>query len=100
MIHSSGHPVQRTNGAIAQLVEHLHGMQGVSGSNPLGSILSDSLRRKGSFLFLECRPHREIRLAVAKAVAKQPVRLYRSFAAAKSAPMTSATQLSSTAAQI
>ena len=26
-------------GAIAQLVEHLHGMQGVSGSNPLGSIL-------------------------------------------------------------
>jgi len=25
-------------------------MQGVSGSNPLGSILSDSLRRKGSFL--------------------------------------------------
>ncbi len=28
-----------TNGAIAQLVEHLHGMQGVRGSNPLGSIL-------------------------------------------------------------
>ncbi len=27
-----------TYGAIAQLVEHLHGMQGVSGSNPLGSI--------------------------------------------------------------
>ena len=25
-------------GAIAQLVEHLHGMQGVSGSNPLGSM--------------------------------------------------------------
>ncbi len=25
------------NGAIAQLVEHLHGMQGVSGSSPLGS---------------------------------------------------------------
>ena len=25
-------------GAIAQLVEHLHGMQGVRGSNPLGSI--------------------------------------------------------------
>ena len=24
-------------GAIAQLVEHLHGMQGVRGSNPLGS---------------------------------------------------------------
>ena len=24
-------------GAIAQLVEHLHGMQGVSGSSPLGS---------------------------------------------------------------
>ena len=27
-----------TFGAIAQLVEHLHGMQGVSGSSPLGSI--------------------------------------------------------------
>ena len=27
-------------GAIAQLVEHLHGMQGVSGSNPLGSTYS------------------------------------------------------------
>tara|TARA_B100000945_G_scaffold241524_1_gene197573 strand:- start:622 stop:753 length:132 start_codon:yes stop_codon:yes gene_type:complete len=27
-----------TIGAIAQLVEHLHGMQGVSGSSPLGSI--------------------------------------------------------------
>ena len=27
-----------TLGAIAQLVEHLHGMQGVSGSSPLGSI--------------------------------------------------------------
>ena len=25
-------------GAIAQLVEHLHGMQGGRGSNPLGSI--------------------------------------------------------------
>jgi repressor LexA len=37
-------------GAIAQLVEHLHGMQGVSGSSPLGSIQSDSLRCKGSFL--------------------------------------------------
>jgi hypothetical protein len=30
----------------------LHGMQGVSGSSPLGSISSDSLCRKGSF----CRP--------------------------------------------
>jgi hypothetical protein len=28
----------KLRGAIAQLVEHLHGMQGVSGSNPLGSI--------------------------------------------------------------
>tara|TARA_Y100001970_G_scaffold294355_1_gene451374 strand:+ start:11427 stop:11546 length:120 start_codon:yes stop_codon:yes gene_type:complete len=26
------------HGAIAQLVEHLRGTQGVSGSNPLGSI--------------------------------------------------------------
>ena len=26
------------SGAIAQLVEHLHGMQGGSGSSPLGSI--------------------------------------------------------------
>ena len=31
-------PLVRLIGAIAQLVEHLHGMQGVSGSNPLGSI--------------------------------------------------------------
>jgi hypothetical protein len=30
-------------GAIAQLVEHLHGMQGVRGSNPLGSIYAKSL---------------------------------------------------------
>ena len=29
-------------GAIAQLVEHLHGMQGVSGSSPLGSISINS----------------------------------------------------------
>ncbi len=30
------HPRTR-HGALAQLVEHLHGMQGVSGSNPLRS---------------------------------------------------------------
>ena len=29
---------KRNVGAIAQLVEHLHGMQGASGSSPLGSI--------------------------------------------------------------
>ena len=29
-------------GALAQLVEHLHGMQGVSGSNPLRSTIFDS----------------------------------------------------------
>jgi len=34
----------RTFGAIAQLVEHLHGMQGVSGSNPLGSITETPLQ--------------------------------------------------------
>ena len=28
------------NGVLAQLVEHLHGMQGVSGSNPLSSTIS------------------------------------------------------------
>ena len=27
------------HGALAQLVEHLHGMQGVSGSNPLRSTI-------------------------------------------------------------
>ncbi len=27
------------SGAIAQMVEHLHGMQGASGSSPLGSII-------------------------------------------------------------
>lgn len=37
----------------------LHGMQGVSGSSPLGSIPSDSLRCKGSFLLL--RPPAEPR---------------------------------------
>ncbi len=46
-------------GAIAQLVEHLHGMQGVSGSNPLGSTYflshSNGLQRrfrKGITLYL------------------------------------------------
>ena len=34
-------------GAIAQLVEHLHGMQGVSGSSPLGSI--EFLKKKNIF---------------------------------------------------
>ena len=34
-------------GAIAQLVEHLHGMQGVSGSNPLGSIEFSPLSKGG-----------------------------------------------------
>ena len=31
-------------GAIAQLVEHLHGMQGASGSSPLGSIIILTLK--------------------------------------------------------
>jgi hypothetical protein len=30
-------PPPHPKGALAQLVEHLHGMQGVSGSNPLRS---------------------------------------------------------------
>ena len=43
-------------GAIAQLVEHLHGMQGVSGSNPLGSMSKTTVTdkvfggRKAAFL--------------------------------------------------
>ena len=37
------------NGAIAQLVEHLHGMQGVSGSNPLGSINYKNIIHKKCF---------------------------------------------------
>ena len=36
--NSTPSPVLKERGALAQLVEHLHGMQGVSGSNPLGSI--------------------------------------------------------------
>ena len=43
-----------SHGAIAQLVEHLHGMQGVSGSNPLGSIEKPNptfLLRQVGFLF-------------------------------------------------
>ena len=38
-----------TYGAIAQLVEHLHGMQGVSGSNPLGSIDQSFSPSRGFF---------------------------------------------------
>tara|TARA_B100000214_G_scaffold373447_1_gene353806 strand:- start:700 stop:861 length:162 start_codon:yes stop_codon:yes gene_type:complete len=37
-LRSRKHSFQNDLGAIAQLVEHLHGMQGVSGSSPLGSI--------------------------------------------------------------
>jgi hypothetical protein len=42
-------PLRVTYGAIAQLVEHLHGMQGVSGSSPLGSIFKNSCTVKGFF---------------------------------------------------
>ena len=38
----------RKLGAIAQLVAHLHGMQGVRGSNPLSSTKS-ALLKLGSF---------------------------------------------------
>ena len=41
---------KRSNGAIAQLVEHLHGMQGVSGSSPLGS--TDSNPGKARVFFM------------------------------------------------
>ena len=34
-------------GAIAQLVEHLHGMQGVRSSSLLGSILENTVLDKG-----------------------------------------------------
>ena len=44
--------VKLTHGAIAQLVEHLHGMQGVSGSSPLGSILK-TFFEKGLGFFLK-----------------------------------------------
>ncbi len=37
-------------GVIAQLVEHLNGIEGVSGSNPLSSIPWNSHRQKTSFL--------------------------------------------------
>lgn len=33
-----------TNGAIAQLVEHFNGIEGVSGSNPLSSIKFSELK--------------------------------------------------------
>ena len=36
---STSSPVLNELGALAQLVEHLHGMQGVSGSNPLRSTI-------------------------------------------------------------
>ena len=35
-------PPRTPHGALAQLVEHLHGMQGVSGSNPLRSTFPNS----------------------------------------------------------
>ena len=44
--HNVGHHrgsttgAEKGNGVLAQLVEHLHGMQGVSGSNPLSSTIS------------------------------------------------------------
>ncbi len=40
VIEKCGYPINLSGekGIIAQLVEHLHGMQGVSGSSPLGSI--------------------------------------------------------------
>ena len=37
------------NGAVAQLVAHLHGMQGVRGSNPLSS--TKGTAREGGFSF-------------------------------------------------
>ena len=42
-------------GAVAQLVAHLHGMQGVRGSNPLSStgIKKGTAREGGSFLFAQ-----------------------------------------------
>ena len=39
---SASKPPPTRDGALAQLVEHLHGMQGVSGSNPLRSTFLDS----------------------------------------------------------
>jgi hypothetical protein len=43
----SGHAsyyVKAVSGAVAQLGEHLHGMQGVRGSSPLSSILNFPIR--------------------------------------------------------
>ncbi len=39
------------NGPVAQLVAHLHGMQGVRGSSPLRSTTRESLRFGGGFVF-------------------------------------------------
>lgn len=41
-LRETGHAITTPpvpHGALAQLVEHLHGMQGVSGSNPLRSTI-------------------------------------------------------------
>lgn len=35
-------------GAVAQLVAHLHGMQGVRGSNPLSSTIREIQNNKGT----------------------------------------------------
>ena len=51
-VNACNHWVLAVSASDVRSGRSLHGMQGVSGSNPLGSILSDSLRRKGSFLLL------------------------------------------------
>ena len=51
--NSTSSPVLKELGALAQLVEHLHGMQGVSGSNPLRSTIIPNLLGMDGFFRTE-----------------------------------------------
>ena len=74
-------------GAIAQLVEHLHGMQGVSGSTPLSSTIifvillrlsKPYFKKSQHFIFLD-RYHNEsaelLKISHTKIILLRPVRL-------------------------
>ena len=60
-------------GAMAQLVAHLHGMEGVGGSNPPSSTMNRSsayLRRAFLFLPYKTRPRRFIKAPAASSTAQ------------------------------
>lgn len=80
------------DGALAQLVEHLPGRQGVRGSNPLGSTTRNPLCCKGFRCFLDqprCTNDHGLEVEVGINMASTqalPVRTYASTGAGKSPP--------------